>query len=708
MILHVAGCGATPAVDPGPPTLGLELAMPSSTTPPGLRRARARAEALRREIREHDFLYYVKDAPLLSDAAYDALFRELQELEERFPELRAPDSPTVRVGGAPIEALPTAAHLAPMLSLESSLKEQEARRFDERVRRILGVEQVTYVAEPKLDGLSLELVYEEGVLVRAATRGDGLRGEVVTENARTIRTLPLRLRAGERPLPKLLALRAEVLLSLAAFERVNAALVEAGEEPFANPRNAAAGTIRQLDPRIAAGRRLEIFCYELLAARGVSLARHWEVLQAFRDWGLRVDRRSELCRGIEEAVAYRDRLFAKRDELAHELDGIVIKVDSLAAREELGTTSHHPRWAFAYKFESRKEVTQIQKIAVSVGRTGVLTPFALLLPVDIGGATISKASLHNREEVARKDVRDGDWVRVERAGDVIPYVAERVDKEPGKRRKPRFRMPERCPVCGTPVQERGPFTLCPNRLGCAAQLEGRIEHLASREALDIAGLGERTARQLVDTGLVRNLADVFTLTKEQLVALEGFAEISAGNLLAAIERARNTELERFLYALSIPEVGRRTAADLAVHLGSLERVLAATPDELLEVGGIGPAMAAAIHDFLQDRDTQEVVRLMLERGVRPQGAAPRRRGPWAGQTFVFTGALEAMSREQAEQRVEELGAAAAGSVSKKVDYVVAGPGAGTKLAKAEKLGLAVIDEADFLRLLITAERVARS
>lgn len=677
--------------------------MASSATTRELERARARVETLRREIREHDYLYHVKDAPVISDEAYDALFRELLELEERFPELRAPDSPSVRVGGTPLEALPTEAHLAPMRSLESSLKEEEARRFDERVRRLLGAEQVGYVVEPKLDGLSVELVYEAGALTRASTRGDGLRGEVVTENVRTIRTLALRLRSDERPAPELLAVRAEVLLSLAAFEKLNAALVESGEEAFANPRNAAAGTIRQLDPRVAAGRGLEVFCYELLAVRGASFGRHWEVLQAFRDWGLRVDRRNELCRGIEEALAYRDRLFAKRDELAHELDGVVIKVDPLAAREELGTTSHHPRWAFAYKFESRKEVTQIQKIAVSVGRTGVLTPFALLLPVDIGGATISRASLHNREEVARKDVRDGDWVRVERAGDVIPYVAERVEKEPGKRRKPRFRMPERCPECGTPVREKGPFTYCPNRLACPAQLEGRIEHLASRGALDIAGLGERTARQLVDTGLVRNLADVFTLTEEQLVALEGFAKISAGNLLSAIDHARDIELDRLLCGLSIPEVGGRTAADLAAHFGSLETLLEATPEDLEAVEGVGPTMAAAIHEFLQDADTRQVVRLMLERGVRPRAPAPRRRGPLAGKTFVFTGTLEAMSRSQAEERVADLGGAAASSISKKVDYVVAGPGAGTKLARAEKLGLAVIDEAEFQRLLAAAD-----
>jgi DNA ligase (NAD+) len=684
----------------------VELVMPSSPPPSGLSGARVRAEALRREIREHDFHYHVQDAPTISDEAYDALFRELLEIEERFPELRAADSPTVRVGGAPVESLPTAPHLAPMRSLESSLKEEEARRFDERVRRALGVDPVVYVAEPKLDGLSLELVYEGGTLARAATRGDGLRGEVVTENVRTIRSLPLRLRSDERPAPELLAVRAEVLLSLAAFEKLNATLVEAGEEPFANPRNAAAGTIRQLDPRIAAGRGLEVFCYELLAARGVSFARHWEVLQAFRDWGLRVDRRNQLCKGVEEALAYRDRLFAKRDELAHELDGAVIKVDSLAAREELGATSHHPRWAFAYKFESRKEVTQIQKIAVSVGRTGVLTPFALLLPVDIGGATISRASLHNREEVARKDVRDGDWVRVERAGDVIPYVAERVDREPGKRRKPRFRMPESCPACGTAVKEKGPFTYCPNRLACPAQLVGRIEHLASRAALDIAGLGERTAQQLVDTGLVRNLADVFTLGEAQLVALEGFGKISAGNLLAAIDRAREIELDRLLYGLSIPEVGGRTAADLAAHFGSLESLLAATPEELMTVDGVGPTMAAAIHEFLQDLDTREVVRLLIERGVRPRGGARRRHGPLAGKTFVFTGSMERLSRGQAEERVQGLGAAASGSVTKKIDYVVVGPGAGTKLAKARKLGLTILDEAEFLRLLDDAEGAA--
>jgi DNA ligase (NAD+) len=675
-------------------------------------RAASRAEKLRREIREHDYLYYVQDQPVLSDEAYDALFRELLELEEAFPEIRTPDSPTVRVGGGVLEALPTAPHLAPMLSLDSSLKEEEARRFDSRVRQLLDGEQPLYVAEPKLDGLSIELVYENGALLRAATRGDGLKGEEVTENVRTIRSVPLRLRSEPRPVPRLLSVRGEVLLSLVAFERVNASLTQSGEEPFANPRNAAAGAVRQLDPRITSQRGLEVFCYELLALEGAELDRHWNVLQAFRDWGLRVDRRAELCHGIEDALQYRDLLFAKRDELAHELDGVVIKVDSLRLRDEMGSTSHHPRWAFAYKFESRKEVTQILEIAVSVGRTGVLTPFALLRPVDIGGATISKASLHNREEVKRKDIRDGDWVRVERAGDVIPYVAERVEKapvdgrpgeEPATSRKPPFVMPDTCPVCGTPVQEKGPFTFCPNRLACPAQLQGRIEHLAGRHALDIAGLGERTARQLVDTGLVRNLADIFSLTEGQVLALEGFAQISATNLLSAIERARTPELDRFLYALSIPDVGRRTAADLARHFGSVERLLEATLEDLLEIEGVGPTMAATIHGFVHDPDTQEVVRLMLERGVRPQSTAEQAEGPLSGETFVFTGSLGAMSRSQAQARVAALGATTTTSVTKKVDVVVAGSDAGSKLAKAKKLGLRVLSEEEFLELLLQTE-----
>jgi DNA ligase (NAD+) len=560
------------------------------------------------------------------------------------------------------------------------------------------------VLEPKLDGLSVELVYEDGVLARATTRGDGLRGELVTENVRTIRTVTLALRTDERKAPALLAVRGEVFLGLPAFERLNAALTEAGQETFANPRNAAAGTLRQLDPGVAAGRGLEVFVYERMACEGVTFASHWETLAAFRSWGLRTVPRAELVHGIDDAIAARNRLFALRDELPYELDGLVVKVDDLRAREEMGATSHHPRWAFAYKFESRKEVTQVLEVAVSVGRTGVLTPFAILRPVDIGGVTISKASLHNREEVARKDIRDGDWVRVERAGDVIPYVVGRVEHGDGRRRGRRFRMPARCPRCGTPVEDRGPFTVCPNRLACPAQLEGRIEHLGSRHALDVAGLGEQTAHQLVETGLVRNLADLFSLTREQLLALEGFAEISAGNLLAGIDRARTTELGRFLYALSIPDVGRRTAADLAAHFGSLDRLLGASGDELLEVEGIGPTMAAAIHGFLADPETRDVIRLMRERGVRPRGAEARPSGPLSGRTFVFTGALEAMSRSEAQSRVQALGGVAAESISKKVDLVVAGPGAGSKLPKARKLGLPVVDEPAFARLLGAAER----
>jgi DNA ligase (NAD+) len=678
--------------------------MPRSPSPRAPATLAARAEELRRTIREHDWRYYVLDAPVVSDEAYDALFTELLALEAAHPELRSPDSPTARVGGAPLESLPSARHVAPMLSLDSSLREEDVRRFDARVRQLLAEERPRYVVEPKLDGLSIELVYQGGLLVQAATRGDGIRGEVVTENVRTIRTATLALRADERPVPRLLAVRGEVFLGLRAFERLNAALTEAGQETFANPRNAAAGTLRQLDPRVAAGRGLEIFVYEMMAGEGVALPTHWETLAAFRSWGLRPVPRAELVHGIDEAIAVRNRLVALRDELAYELDGLVIKVDDLRARDEMGATSHHPRWAFAYKFESRKEVTRILKIEVSVGRTGVLTPFAMLLPVDIGGVTISKASLHNREEVARKDIRDRDWVRVERAGDVIPYVVERVEHEGGGRRARRFRMPERCPRCGAAVEERGPFTVCPNRLACPAQLEGRIEHLGSRHALDIAGLGEQTARQLVETGLVRNLADVFALTREQLLALDGFADVSAGNLLAGIDRARTTELGRFLYALSIPDVGRRTAADLAAHFGSLERLLQASEADLLEVEGVGPTMAAAIHGFLAEPETREVIRLMRQRGVRPRGAESRPRGPLSGRTFVFTGALESMGRTDAQSRVEAVGGAAAAAISKRVDVVVAGPGAGSKLAKAQKLGLAIVDEPAFLRILEEAER----
>jgi DNA ligase (NAD+) len=646
---------------------------------------------LRREIRRHDYLYYVEARPELSDEQYDRLFRRLQALEEAFPDLVTQDSPTQRVGAEPQESFRTVRHTAPMLSLDSSQEESALRRFDERVRKAVeGDHEVAYLLEPKLDGASIELVYEAGVLVRAVTRGNGHQGEEVTENVRTIPSVPLRLRDAEREAPPLLAVRGEVMMPVSAFERFNERLVEQGSEPYASPRNSAAGAVRQLDSRLTAERELDCLAYDLLTVRGVTFRRDRDVVEALRAWGFRTPERVEVAESVDQILAYHRRFDADRDELDYEIDGVVIKLDDLDARADLGSTSHHPRWAMAFKFEPRKEVTRVERIAISVGRTGVLTPVALLLPVQVGGVTISRASLHNREEVARKDVREGDRVRIQRAGDVIPQVVERIE-EPGRERGAPFRMPERCPACGSPVHDEGPRTVCPNRFGCPAQLKGRIVHFGARNALDIEGLGEETAALLVDRGLVGELADLFDLTVGQLAELPGFAAKSATNLVEGIGRRKRPELARFLHGLGIPEVGVAVAGDLASHFRSFEAIRGATREELEAVPGIGPTMSEAIRSFLDGDENAAAIDHVLARGVEPVPPAAPAETPLAGRKFVFTGGLERMTRSQAKKLVEGAGARAVGSVSAETDYVVAG-----------ELGVTVLDEEAFVALLAEA------
>lgn len=667
-------------------------------------------EALRRELRHHDHLYYVEGAPEISDAAYDALYRRLQALEARYPELVTPDSPTQRVGAEPRSDLPTVTHRAPMLSLDSSQDPDDVRRFDERIRKGVDGHEVVYLLEPKLDGVSIELVYEEGILVQAVTRGNGREGEAVTENVRTIGSVPLRLRDEERPVPPMLSVRGEVLMRLSAFEALNEALLEQGSEPFANPRNATSGALRQLDSSITAARPLECLAYDILAVEGEVFRSDRASVEALRAWGLAVPERIETARTVEEILAYHAAYDRDRDALDYEIDGVVIKLDSLDDRADLGSTSRHPRWAMAFKFQPRKEVTRIERIAVQVGRTGVLTPVALLRPVEVGGVTVSRATLHNREELERKDVREGDRVRIQRAGDVIPQVVEVVPPEvapegasgevPVASRAEPFRMPTHCPNCGTPVEERGPFTLCPNRFGCSAQLKGRIVHFASRQGLDIEGLGDETASLLVDRELVRELADLFELTSEVLLPLPLFAEKKAENLVAGIQARRRTELRRFLFGLGIPEVGASVARDLATHFRSLDALQAAGREELEAVHGIGPRMSEAITGFFGDPANAAVVDALATR--MEALTVPDREGeggPLAGMTIVFTGTLESMSRGAAKKLVEKAGARSPSSVSGETDLVVAGPGAGSKRARAEALGVEVMDEAGFLALL---------
>jgi DNA ligase (NAD+) len=659
---------------------------------------RREVERLRAELSRHGHLYHVEDRPEIGDAEYDALFRRLQTLEDEYPELDAPDSPTHRVGAPPQDRFESVEHVAPMLSLDSSEKADEVRRFDERVRKALGGgADPVYILEPKLDGASIELVYEDGLLIRAVTRGDGRAGEGVTENIRTIPTVPLRLRTGVRPAPKLLAVRGEVLMYISDFADFNAGLVAAGLEPYASPRNSAAGSVRQLDSRVTASRKLDLLVYDVLAVDGAAFATDSEGVQAVRDWGFRVPDRIVTASTADEIIAYHAAYDADRDELDYEIDGVVIKLDDMAARRAMGATSHHPRWAMALKFAPRQEITVIEKIDIQVGRTGVLTPVAWLTPVVVGGVTVSRASLHNREELRRKDLREGDTVRIQRAGDVIPQVVEVV--EHGAHRAQAFVMPEVCPVCATPVREDGPRTVCPNRFGCSAQLKGRIVHFGSRSALDIEGLGEETANLLVETGLVSQLADLFRLRADQLVELDGFAEKSASALVDAIAAKRTPPLARFLVALGIPEVGVTVARTLADSLGSFDAVRSASVEQLVAIEGIGPRMSEAIIAFFADARSAAAIDELLAQGVAPEAVAIRADLPELG-TAVFTGAIP-VARVVAETAWRAVGGKTSGSVSKKTSFVVAGDSAGSKLEKAEKLGVEIIDFDEFLERLAT-------
>lgn len=664
------------------------------STPPQIL---SEVEDLRRELRHHARLYYYEGRPEIGDAEYDALYRRLQALERDYPEVLTPDSPTQRVGAPPQAKFETVEHVAPLLSLDSSESPDEIVRFDARVRKALGsgVEPV-YILEPKLDGASIELVYEDGVLVRAVTRGNGSAGELVTDNIRTIRTVPLRLRTEEQPAPKLLALRGEVMMYVSDFADFNARLVASGAEPYASPRNSAAGSIRQLDSSVTASRRLDVLVYDVLHVEGLDFARDQDGVEAIRSWGFRVPERIETVRSAEEIVAYHARFDTDRDDLDYEIDGVVVKLDDLSARRAMGATSHHPRWAIAFKFAPRQEVTVIEKIDIQVGRTGVLTPVAWLRPVVVGGVTVSRASLHNREELARKDLREGDTVRIQRAGDVIPQVVEVV--EPGSDRSEPFVMPTACPVCGASVREDGPRTVCPNRFGCSAQLKGRIIHFGSRSALDIEGLGEETANLLVDEGLVTGLADLFSVRPEQLTCFDGFGEKSATALVDAIASKRTPDLQRFLISLGIPEVGVTVARTLAERFGTFDAVRAAGPDALVAIDGIGPRMSEAITGFFGDERNAAAVDALLAQGVAPLTVEVASHAlPDLG-TAVFTGAIP-VPRVVAETAWRSVGGKTSGSVSKKTAFVVAGEAAGSKLEKAEKLGVEVLDFDAFLQRL---------
>ncbi len=662
---------------------------------------RERVARLRQEIEQHNHRYYVLDAPVIPDAEYDRLFRELQELEAAHPELISTDSPTQRVGAAPLAEFAPAPHRQPMLSLNNAFATDEVEAFDRRVREALGQEEVEYAVEPKFDGLAISLIYENGKFVRGATRGDGYSGEDVTVNLRTIRSIPLQLT--QNPAPQLLEVRGEVLMLRADFERLNQQQQAQDAKLFVNPRNAAAGSLRQLDPKITAGRKLTFFAYGLGTAElPAQLQSHSQILDFIDKNGFRVARERDVVRGTAGLLGYYRRIGEARPGLPYAIDGVVYKVNSLAAQRQLGHVARAPRFAVAHKFAAEEATSVVLGIDVQVGRTGALTPVARLQPVFVGGVNVTNATLHNEDEVRRKDVHAGDTVVVRRAGDVIPEVV-RVATPGPRRDEDRFVMPGRCPVCDSLVvrQEDEAASRCSGGLYCSAQRKQALLHFASRRALDIEGLGDKLVEQLVEQNLVRTPADLYALDPQTLAGLERMGEKSAANVLAAIAKSRNTTLARLIYALGIRNVGESTARDLAQSFGNLEAVVAADESALQKVPDVGPIVAQSVAQFFAEPHNREVIAGLRAAGVRYEVLAPQAAvsGAVAGKTFVLTGALPGLSRDDAKALIEAAGGKVTGSVSKKTDFVVGGSDAGSKLDKAQALGIQIIDEQQLIALL---------
>jgi DNA ligase (NAD+) len=657
-----------------------------------------RAEKLREEIEYHNYRYYVLDDPEISDAQYDRLMRDLEKLEEQYPELRTPNSPTQRVGASPLEEFEIVRHTIPMLSLANAFDESEARDFDKRIRRFLGTsEEIEYVAEPKFDGLAIELVYEAGQFVVGSTRGDGANGENITQNLRTIKTIPLQLIRKEGAVPERLEVRGEVIMQLKRFRELNRKREEKGEPPFANPRNAAAGSARQLDPKITAERPLEIYFYALGEVRGWTFKTQWDVLQTLPKWGLRTNPHVQKCKNIEEVLDYYHDMNEKRETLPYEIDGTVIKVNRFDLQTRLGEIARSPRWALAFKFQPKQETTKIIDIRPQVGRTGALTPVALMDPVRVGGVEVSRATLHNQDEIDRLDVRIGDTVIIQRAGDVIPEVVQVItSKRTGTEKK--FRMPSKCPVCGADVIKEEAIHRCIG-LDCPAQLKGRIRHFASKRAMDIEGLGVKLIDQLVDKGLVKDVADIYYIKKEQLIELERMADKSAQNIIDAVEKSKTKPLSKFLYALGIRNVGETTAEDLASHFSRLDKFFDLSEEDLMEVQGIGPEVAASVHQFFGDKKNKESIDRLRKAGVKVIEPKAREKGKLAGKVFVFTGTLKTFGRDEARNLVESMGGMTASSVSKKVDFVVVGEDPGSKFDKAKELGIKILTEEEFKKMI---------
>jgi DNA ligase (NAD+) len=659
-------------------------------------------EQLREDIRLHDELYYVQDAPEISDREYDLLLEKLKSLEEKYPDLITPDSPTQRVGGRPAEGFAEVLHRRPMLSLDNSYNLDELRAFDVRCRRLADGRDVEYVTELKIDGLSISLSYEDDLLVRGVTRGDGRTGEDVTQNARTIRSVPLSIRSQAKSIGKEVEVRGEVFIPRKVFERINADREEQGEPRFANPRNAAAGAIRQLDSRIVATRRLDMFAYDLLTGDRKPFATHWESLNWLEQAGFRVNPFRERCSSIEQVIDFAERMEKQRDALSYEIDGLVVKVNSTALQEEFGTTQKAPRWAIAYKYAARQATTQVLSITVQVGRTGALTPVANLQPVLLAGSTVSRATLHNADEVKRLGIKIGDWVLIEKGGDVIPKVLKVIESKRTGNEKP-FRMPKKCPVCGGEVSRpEGEVVARCVAADCQAQLMGRLLHFCSRRAMRIEGLGASLADQLITSKLVHDVGDLYTLTLEDLCGLERMAKKSASNLLEQIEASKNRDLSNLIYALGVRHVGERTAAILARQFGSLDELSKATVEALDDVPEIGLTVAQSVRDWFDDEGNLELCKRLTAAGVKTRADTKAHvvaDEKFAGKQFVLTGTLESFTRDEARALIESRGGRVNSSVSKKTDYVIAGSEAGSKLDKATELGITVLDEQQLKKML---------
>ena len=659
---------------------------------------------LRDEINHHNYLYYVMDAPEIPDAEYDRLLRRLQVLETEHPELISPDSPTQRVGATPLDAFQQVKHVVPMLSLNNAMDEQEVTDFDRRIREKLHSDKIVYTAEPKLDGLAISLLYEEGVLVQGATRGDGTTGEDVTQNVRTIDSIPLCL-IGRR-YPKRLEVRGEVIMSKSGFNKLNATQTKKGDKTFSNPRNAAAGSLRQLDSRITASRPLQFYCYGVGQVSSEIAASHLGMLQKLKQWGIRLNPEVKQVKGLKACLDYYQAMMQKRDSLDYDIDGVVYKVDSIDEQQSMGFVSRAPRWAVAHKFPAQEEMTALLGIEMQVGRTGKITPVAKLKPVFVGGVTVTNATLHNQDEIDRKDVRIGDTVIVRRAGDVIPEVVGPVlSKRTTKLAKFNIlkSIKNKCPVCKSEaIRLEGESDIrCTGGLFCEAQRKEAIKHFASRRALDIDGLGDKLVEQLVDEGLIHDVADLYSLKKDRLAALERMADKSAQNLIAALEKSKATTLERFIFSLGIRQVGETTARTLALHFGDLKPLMKARQEELIEIPDVGPVVAESIRRFFKESHNRDVIKKLLKAGIHWPviDVVDKAEQKLSGKSFVITGTLSSMGRDDAKQRLLAQGAKVTGSVSKKTDFVIVGESPGSKAAKAEQLGVAILDEMQFLKLL---------